>query len=110
MATKPREYKRQEILEKFIDHVWGIIKYWDGIPKMSTTERLEGVAFSILTTLDGCAGDQPGFIVAPDPHPEDKEFLQSEGENWYPEIDIEIPSDIGSWLHNTFVQRKPGRK
>ena len=79
-------------------------KYWDKVdgkdaPK-TQKDRLEGLAFSMLVILDGGAMDLPGFIVAPDPHPSDKEYHISEGSNYFPENHkLDVKGDIAGCLH-----------
>ena len=102
-----REYTTEEIREQFLDHIRVMVNYWDGIPKETTKEKLSGLAFSILVALDGCAGDLPGFILAPLPHPDDKQFNIDEEENYYPEnheIEDKIKGDISGGLHELFYK------
>lgn len=58
------ELKEQET-DRFLNHIRFMIKYWDSLPNKSSKEKMEGLAFSILVTLDGEASDLPAFIVAP---------------------------------------------
>jgi len=109
------EYTEDEVRQAFLEHVWQTIDYWDGaydqkVAQYACREKLEGLAFSLLVMLDGCSADLPGFIVAPCPHPDDKAYLQGEGENWYPENhDTDIACDIGGGLHDIFhTVRKEG--
>ena len=81
-----REYTRDETRNALLDHIWTLIHFWRHETRATTDqERLEGLAFSILSTLDGENGDIPKFIVAPDPHPEDRPFRISSGEDYFPE-------------------------
>lgn len=98
----PREKTTEEIREEFLKHVRSLIKYWNSVegkdsPK-TCLDRLEGLAFSIMVALDGGAMAVPGFIVAPSPHPDDKEYHISEGSNYYPE-NPEVKGDIAGALH-----------
>lgn len=94
-----QELTTDEIRTKFLRHIWHMIDYWEKEDRPETVrERLEGLAHSMLSTLDGCSGELPSFIVAPHPHPEDKAFYISEGENWYP-MNEEAEGDIGGCLH-----------
>lgn len=100
-----REYTPEEIEAEFIRHVKGMVQYWDSLDNKTQAERLEGLAYSILGMLDGIVGDVPAFIVAPFPHPDDKEYLQAQGENWYPEnSDKAIDGNISGSLHETFLR------
>ena len=50
---------------------------------MSTRERLDGLLFSFLVTIDGSSGGFPvGLDLTCRPHPNNKSFYQSEGEDW----------------------------
>lgn len=103
-----REYTVGEIRKQFLEHIRGLVNYWDGIPEKTITEKLEGLAFSILVVLDGGAMGLPGFIVAPIPHPSDKQFHVEEGEDYYPdnyEIEGRIKGDIAGELHELFLKK-----
>lgn len=55
----------------------------------------------------------PGFIVAPFPHEEDKDYMISQGEDYFPSNDAEkINGDIAGGLHELFysVGKKHGYK
>jgi hypothetical protein len=63
---------------------------------------LEGLAFSILSTLDGESLELPAFSVVPLPHPEDKAFHEKEGSPWFPPVESrDVKNDIGV-LHEHF--------
>lgn len=73
---------------------------------------MSGLAFSILTALDGEAGDLPGFHVVPCAAEEDKDYLISQGENWYPRLSQRVKDtlcDIGGSLHEVFHSLDPRR-
>jgi len=94
-----REYTTDEVRDKLIKHIIHLVDYWDGIEKETSKEKLEGLAFSILSMLDG-SGELPAFIVAPCPHMDDKEYHQENGENWYAENhNSDVKGDIGGYLH-----------
>lgn len=105
MAT-PREYTEDEVRQKFLQYIWALIDYWDKLDK-SKRDSLEGLAFSILSTLDGSALELPGFIVSPAPHAEDKDYLAGEGRNWFLPFDGDDPCDIGGSLHEFFHAARP---
>ena len=84
--STPREYTLDETRDLLIENIRYAVNYWDKDTRAgSTQERLEGLEWSILAILDGTTLGGPRFLVSPDPYPEDKEFHQSEGENWFPE-------------------------
>ena len=99
-----KEYTTEEVRKKFLEQVWNNIKYWDELACEKTTkERLQGLAFSILATLDGCDIDLPGFIVAPLPHENDKEYLIENEEDYFPENhENDVNADISGYLHDMF--------
>lgn len=103
-----REYTTEEIREQFLDHIRAMVNYWDSIPKETTKEKLDGLAFSILAALDGSSAGLPGFIVAPLPHQDDKQYNIENDENYYPEndeIENQIKGDIAGLLHELFYKR-----
>lgn len=77
-----REYTAEEAREHLLDSVRSIVDYWTVAPNQTDRERCEGVAFSILTLLDGCS-DAPAFDLSVSPHPDDKQFHVDNGENYY---------------------------
>lgn len=112
-----REYTEEEIREKFIRCVWSEIDYWNTLPNsdfiQTTRDRLAGLAFSILVTLDGEAGEIPGFHVVPCVSPEDKDYHIEQGENWYPEVPKDVSKnlcDIGGSLHEVLQEFDPQRR
>ena len=110
-----REWTEEEVRSHFLNHVHAMVEFWlrddldlKGSPD-ELRERLEGLAFSILSTIDGSSVDVPAFILAPKfllvpcPHPEDKEWLIQEGENYYrPVNEDDIAMDIAGDLHHQF--------
>jgi hypothetical protein len=110
---KPREHTREEIEKMFYEHVWHLIAYWNSEggsnveADRSSRERLEGVVFSIFTMLDGCGMPLPRFIVAPNPHSEDRDYHIGEGENYFPEQLFDSEVDLGGTLHELFYNHKP---
>lgn len=98
----PKEKTTHEIREAFLQHIWVLIDVWFE-QEHSERERMEGLAFSILSMLDGCSADLPGFIVAPCPLEEDMKYHIENGEDYYPYNDIDaIKGDIAGSLHELF--------
>jgi hypothetical protein len=88
-----------EVQERFLQQVRVSVQYWQHLPDKTVGERLEGLAFSIMAILDGVSS-LPVFIVAPLPHPDDKEFHRDEGEHWWPENHtVAVVCDISGGLH-----------
>ena len=84
--TESRAYTQEEVREQLLGHIQHLCHYWATVKLTDTPdtirERLDGLAFSILTMIDGCSG-LPAFDLIPAPHEEDKAFAINEGENWY---------------------------
>lgn len=100
----PRAYTEEEVRAMFLEHIWDLVRYWERTaPPQSTADRLAGLAFSILSMLDGSSTELPAFRVVCNPHPSDEAFCKEQGENWFP-----AGVDIGSFsLHENFHRYKP---
>lgn len=59
----------EEVRNEFLEQIMMLIKYWKTV-EGTTEDKLNGLAFSILTLLDGNHGDQPKFIVSPETQPD----------------------------------------
>ena len=82
---KPRELTPEEVQERFLKAVWGQIHWWANETRAESTEdRLSGLAHSMLSLIDGSNATIPAFILAPLPHPTDKAYHKSQGENYFP--------------------------
>ena len=111
------EYSGEVVREKLLKHFWGTIDYWlnadiTGEEFKRSIEnqggdqryRMIGMLFTILSTLDGC-GNLPLFIIAPNPHPEDKEYHKERCEDYYPENhESNVKCDVGGSLHELFYE------
>lgn len=98
--AEPRAYTAEEATEMFLDRIRGLVDYWDGVDKQTTKEKLSGLAFSILTLLDGDTMTLPACYVTLQPHPDDQEFLKGQGDNWFePATELTWP------LHEQFYRR-----
>ena len=95
-----KEKTVDEMREEFLSHVRMLVKYWNELegPK-SQEERLSGLAFSIMVTLDGGAADIPGYLMIPNSSEEDKAWYKEQGEDYYPVPPEDIKGDIGGFLH-----------
>lgn len=110
-----KEKTTDEIREEFLAHVWHLVDYWGNLNNGENEKQdaLEGLAFSILSTLDGSSAALPGFIVAPMPHETDKEYHMQNGEDYYPYNDVDtVKADIAGSLHELFyaIGKKEGYK
>lgn len=91
-------YSEQETRDLFLEYVRDFVDYWDK-EKVSRTEALNGLAFSILTALDGECIDLPGFHVSPICPEEDKKFFESKGEKYFDE-NVDIAGCLHEHFHN----------
>lgn len=44
-----------EIRQQLVEHIRVMVDYWTNLPGLETAARVDGVAFSILTMLDGAS-------------------------------------------------------
>jgi hypothetical protein len=108
---EPRAYTAEEMRDKILDHVRTMAAYWANLPDtdpatgrtQTVQDRCEGVAFSILSMLDGCTSHIPSITLKLEPHEDDKKFHQDEGENW-----VEPGMELSFMLHEHF-HKKPGK-
>lgn len=108
----PRAWTADEIRDMLIEKFREIADYWaetdlkrpefgNMTPQEDIAYRCHGVAFTMLSTLDGCSMDLPGFDLIPTPHPSDKQYCIDEEENWFdPEM------RISTTLHEYFSALK----
>lgn len=103
LKEEPQEKTTGQVQREFIEYLWNMIDYWENNPDRKTTkEKMSGLVFTILAALYGCDA-LPGFIVAPCPHENDKEYFIEQGENYYPYNDTSIvKGDIAGNLHEVF--------
>lgn len=91
--SKPRAWTADEVRDMLIEKFRELADYWAetdltrkefelNTPEEIAAYRCHGVAFSILSTLDGCS-DLPGFDLIPTPHPSDKAYHMASGENYF---------------------------
>lgn len=97
----PRAYTTEEARDMFLRQVAQIVKYWGDDARTPTVRgKLEGIAFSMLTALDGGSIGLPRCAIVPLPHEEDEAYLRSVGENFHPYVELpEGVPDIGGALH-----------
>jgi hypothetical protein len=100
LMTEP--YTKEEMRQMFLDQLQSIASYWSQLGGITPREMCDGVVFSILNVFDGCSD---GFSCAIDlvmaPHPEDKDYHTSNGENWVEPGQV-INDDV--MLHELFVK------
>jgi len=100
-----KEYTNDEVRAKFLNHVNHLVKYWANLENQTEFDKVEGVAFSILAAIDGCSMDLPGFILAPCPHKDDKQFHIDNGEDYFPR-NRNSKYDIAGGLHEQLQNHK----
>lgn len=71
----------QELRNNVLDHIRLMVEYWATLPGLDVHSRCDGVAFSILTMIDGSA-DQPPMALVALSSDEDKQYYVEKGENW----------------------------
>ncbi len=106
---EPRAYTEDEVRDMIIEGARQAARYWAALPDVDAIDgrartiqdRCDGVAFSILTMLDGCGVTLPALTLKLDPHESDKAFLAEEGENWF-----EPGMEISTSLHE-FYDKPP---
>jgi hypothetical protein len=99
----PREKTKEEVKQEFLKNIHSLVDYWNEVDEKDNKERLEGLAFSILVLLDGDNAGSPGFIVAPLPHKDDKQYDIDNGNDYYPNNDkAKVKCDIAGSLHDNF--------
>jgi hypothetical protein len=112
----PRQYTEDEIRAMFLQHVWAMIDYWANVDEgkhdiRGRREMLSGFAHSMLAAIDGCSVGLPGFLLIPYPHESDREYLQGQGDNWFPEFHAteEVCDVSGGSLHELLYRHDPRR-
>ncbi len=102
-SNQPRSYTKEEMREMFLYQCRTIAKYWSRVKDQTKEEMCDGVVFSILSVIDGGSG---GFPCAIDlvlrPHPEDKDYWITEGENWVE--DGQVINNVTN-LHDYYFKR-----
>lgn len=106
----PREYTKDEVRTMFLNAIKNSMDFWEDAGE-TKRDALDGLVFSILAMLDGDVVALPRFIVAPDPHPEDAEFLAKAGLNWFPEnYANHVNCDLAGSLHEYWAQMEKGNE
>lgn len=105
--SEPRQYTAEEVRDMLISAIWENIEYWEHESRQSTVrDKLEGLAFSILSMLDG-SQHLPGFVLITETHPSDKDYFKSQGKNWFPENDTSsLNEPLAFMLHEDFYSKR----
>ena len=100
---KPREYTEKEFRDIFLEHIWDMVEYWSTLEEKEEKDKLQGLAFSILSMLDGSNAELPRCIVAPDPNRNDRAWYESRKENFFPyNGEHNIKANVAGSLHDNF--------
>jgi len=104
----PREKTMDEVRKEFFERV--VARCVDVVfnENKSKKDAVEAAIFAVLTTLEG-SGDFPFCAVVPQPHPDDKQFWEGEGEDWYPRPELAPDMPLEDMLlrgedHHEFVE------
>jgi hypothetical protein len=102
----PRAWTPEEMTKIFMDQAVAMARYWETVELDSrgqdvpeTRERLEGLLFSLFSLLDGSAIGIPGFQLVPSPSPEDQEYDERLGNNWWPLTEVPSSAQLKWPLH-----------
>lgn len=94
MSHGPRAYTAEEVRAKLFAQVNALVGWWANEQRAPTArEKLEGLAFSIFSTLDGATLELPPMDLVLRPHPDDQNYCVERRENWY-EDGMAINSDV----------------
>ena len=97
MSNESREFTQDEMKVEFLTYIHDLIDYWEHESRATTTkDKLEGLAYSILKTIDGGAAELPAYSLIPLGNPDDIEYRQSIGHNYYPEETEDIAGSLAS--------------
>lgn len=94
-----KEQARKELL----DIIRSYVDYWDKVDRLTTHEKLSGLAFSILGIFDGVTPEYPAIDLVLRPHPDDKEYHIDNEDDWY-EDGMVINDDVH--LHDDWHNRE----
>ena len=101
-----KEKSEDEIRNEFLSHVRHLVKYWGNLKDKNCEEKLSGLAFSILSAIDGSSVNLCGFILAPCPHEDDKQYHIDKGDDYYPQNhESNVKCDIAGSLHELFYEK-----
>lgn len=97
---------KEEVRKEFLDQIHWLVRFWaTDKDEMTILERCDGVAFSILTIIDGSSMMLPAFNLSTCPNPEDKQFHIQEGSDYY-ENGMIINDDV--MLHDEYSRSQAG--
>lgn len=77
-----RAFTAEEVREQFLGHIHDLVRYWDS-QTATSYEKLDGLAFSILSMTDGTTIQFPSMDLVLRPHESDLEYYKTTGQNWF---------------------------
>ena len=78
-----RAYTKEEVRELFLAIIQDNARYWAELPGLTPQERCDGLAFSILTLLDGSRVGFPAVDLVLSSHQDDENDAMENGANWF---------------------------
>lgn len=100
---QPRAYTKEEMRDRFIDHLKSMIEFQLYSKNKTEKEKLEGIVYSFCTLIDGVSSGFPCVDLVMRPHSSDKNYHIENGENWI-EDGMVINDDV--YLHDIIKFRK----
>lgn len=81
MKYANQEKSEEEHRKVFLDHASSLVEYWHDLEDKSVREKLEGLLFSILVSIDGEACATPAYSLIP-------------------HVTVDNDKDDGTWEHS----------
>lgn len=94
---------KEELRDAFMHHVRDMVRYWSQQNERNELRKLEGLAFSILSAIDGTSMGLPAFNLVARVHPDDKQYRIDQGKQWI-EDGMCINDDV--MLHEEFYDQR----
>ena len=117
MSNTSREYTVEEMQKQFIEAIYSDIEYWKNLEKYHSfeepptlDEKMEGLAHSILTLIDGFSMHGSGYALIPISTQEDIDYNIENGTNYRPQYEPDGVADLGGELRYLFKEYKPQSK
>lgn len=83
-----KEMSKEEGVKALLEAMANIALFWGTTHNQTQLSACNGVVFSTLSMLDGSSTGLPAFSLHPQPHPEDKQYSQENGQDWWGESAI----------------------
>lgn len=104
MPDHARQLTPAECRSHLYQHLSGVVAYWRDLPEQQLLagnpggdvghERLTGLLFSILSTIDGSALAIPGFHLIPDVTAGEQEHAIAHREDFWPREPINSATEL----------------